>query len=1622
MLNSTSVCCLSWSVVVVVVLVSVSVQSTMSQQPTPFPCTATQDTILRHYSSAGVTVPTDHVSLSKIRCYKPSCKNFLNEHAGNRVPVLPKYAGVIDYDTLSSAAANSYSGGGGHSYSGGDSRDPSLSPERSGPTRGARSTDVSAPTVKKEKEKKKRRSSDEKDKKNDKKKKRSSRNEDEEEERLIQRDAADLPRHKRDSAEKSKVTSAADGAKKKKKVVVVDPKEDSPSEAEEVSGSDDDSDDDDDDNDEEEVEPGDYDFVDNDDRFEARRSHRDDPPIPTPLSSSIRRPHAHSSSSSRPVKGGEKNVNFSSSTKKGSSVPSKLSQTSSTVRVTELRSAEIAEFIAPGAYDEWSQSVPQYVGSIPLDHTPAPDDEDWYVTPEDCITTYHPGGECRILPYYGCPMARRNKEFITALAERNNLYPNDPGVLSMLVRIVMEVRTLQAVVDTLSTDVKKYHNAEKGTLLAVSVGDSWTSHEARMERLNYSLDWENSHFAIEECRRVLMTFARVTYSVLWVHYSANKVTLYGIDEEIFPDAAKQASSSSSGEGPAVDNDDSTGGGRGGRGGGSSGRGGRGGRGKGGKGQDPPGPTAPGGARGRGRNNKRGGGASEQLTGVVSQVKGSQVTVWQPPSLSYPAGWVTEFNRITTMTHSTLLFRVLSPIIKDPIWLYSLTDPKVLAIRAFMEKYGAYDCGRTHHLLATERLVLRQLCPARQQDYFIRMDHTIITVRDVQEQYMIVCPICTIPYSLHAPRKSCELHQDQIIKLPKAVKSSAPLCSHCGLRVSAHKGSMPSMNMSHLPVTTMSTLLPPLSAYTLRGDRSASDPGRLVTSLRSHSRTTATLVRVDPRIAPRPSLQQQDGLQVCTMTLSVLTDGSATFCTKEAAVERVLADVELIRLYTQLDGITDEWSIEEYLDDAFEDDAESSIELAVLQATLVSSQLEAKVVPVASEEPVWQGLDEAITLSLQHRYIVKEFVSPSGISLSDYTKEHDVWRVLTPLPSPAFCYELIQHELLPNYGVLSDMGECEPELNETCEMMPSSSSSSSSSSSNAGLYPCNFYVEEILTPGSTSRYNCMGCGNKVALGRHPRRPTQETDIDRVNRDYVNSIRRYKMPSQSEFPQFRDGNDPTLHVEAVNDKMKLWDVPEVKKNAIFAGTLPLVTKRWWDKVCEDENLTWEELMEMFVEHTQHHLRPEKLRDELDGLKQKPMQTVSNYCSKYRYLATQLKVPANDKAHIDRMVRNLLHNVRSSMRMAYATQRQISASAGTPLPLEQQYPTFDIAEQLAMTAEHAIAMNNSNQKEADSLPRERRGNRARARTRGVKGDEDSSTAAQDDDHQESSVAAARRLEMDVKTNAPKQAGNKKAPKRKAPDDKKARAPSAGADRREFTIPPIRYYNDNKAAHKCGLCNNVGHHVQECKKNLKKCSQCGKPGHMLVKCADWIAKLKEKFQKRAKSSRIRFWDGSAYAGGSLFVTLRMQGELKSLTHVLADSGAEFTFISKEVAEASGKTIRPPPAGEPQELAGASRDFQGVKRIGYIYLVLTVHFPVHMHLSPVQFTKKCEVVNCEEDCVLGMDTLPTLFPDDLSLQTTKGFSPITKPPTNVVFLDDENDDEGDDDAAGSSDAATTSD
>jgi hypothetical protein len=92
-----------------------------------------------------------------------------------------------------------------------------------------------------------------------------------------------------------------------------------------------------------------------------------------------------------------------------------------------------------------------------------------------------------------------------------------------------------------------------------------------------------------------------------------------------------------------------------------------------------------------------------------------------------------------------------------------------------------------------------------------------------------------------------------------------------------------------------------------------------------------------------------------------------------------------------------------------------------------------------------------------------------------------------------------------------------------------------------------------------------------------------------------------------------------------------------------------------------------------------------------------------------------------------------------------------------------------------------------------------------------------------------------------------------------------------------------------------------------------------------------------------------------------------------LTDTGADFSIIDKDLVKRLKLQITRVNDGTLIQLADKSK----VKRIGYVTMVLSFIKHGVKQQEKVRMKKRFEIMDCNQSMILGVDVIPTLFPND---------------------------------------------
>jgi hypothetical protein len=516
-------------------------------------------------------------------------------------------------------------------------------------------------------------------------------------------------------------------------------------------------------------------------------------------------------------------------------------------------------------------------------------------------------------------------------------------------------------------------------------------------------------------------------------------------------------------------------------------------------------------------------------------------------------------------------------------------------------------------------------------------------------------------------------------------------------------------------------------------------------------------------------------------------------------------------------------------------------------------------------------------------------------------------------------------------------------------------------------------------------------------------------------------RYKMPSQSEFPRFTDARarshgvsaDPLIFFQLFNRACEKLGVPLSRRVGAFIGALSDATQiEYVEKTLVPKKLTWDALQLAFTKRFTDKLLIDKLKTALEDCTQKASQSAAGYASDFQQLVTRLEYDPKSRPIIDQMERGFnaaivehLKQGRASAKTLYeCLQPDTAVNDSTPLvssvrlfARSQPFISLESLSDAAVEAEASLANSVSTRHSTQTRGRHPRSAVTHAATAGMeklKHVNDRTPPRKGNNHRnrKPKVAAvapapaesAKASKLEMTQRGPAHAGSRRQP---AKGGSGAKSNSYSRGRNTRGGPAGGSQSATGRPMKCFNCQAEGHSQVECKKNMDCCRLCKGKGHMFAQCS-----LYRPPTAKALTAAAVHVDSSP-----LTLTCTRLGSAP-LFNVLVDSGAQFSTISKRLVTQFHLPVSAIPASEVRSLGGAATSMQ-VPRIGTVTLAVTAHYPSGNDNAAVSFTKKFEIMDTEEDVLLGMEMWPVLFPRSTDVLACLGSpSSITSAPTQVRY------------------------
>ena len=477
-------------------------------------------------------------------------------------------------------------------------------------------------------------------------------------------------------------------------------------------------------------------------------------------------------------------------------------------------------------------------------------------------------------------------------------------------------------------------------------------------------------------------------------------------------------------------------------------------------------------------------------------------------------------------------------------------------------------------------------------------------------------------------------------------------------------------------------------------------------------------------------------------------------------------------------------------------------------------------------------------------------------------------------------------------------------------------------------------------------------------------------------------------QDNFPVFRCSKnktmaDPVIFLRDLDRAFTRYAVPAIYYEQILIGCMPNETcKQYVESNILRKGYTWTKSQALFIRRFMDPGTYESLHTKLTQLRQHS-KGGAEYCEEFMALAARLGYYEDNEVIIRMMEAGLNENIRRNIRLRVSLQSDLLNASVDPdddsALLSSQGIAHASLSALAddvIKAEQAlgVADRSSRQKSNSFTPRRhsffsRPSVAAAAPARPAAQAARKVRAPQGGRHKQQGARAAR-LELSADGRPFNATAN---PNRGGRGGGRGRGGRGGRGGR--TIHPSALTAAAPLSEVvCFKCGKKGHKANQCRQgtrtaNLETVSGDYLPLPLSASCV-------------TRNTARQLLVTSCALPGPAF------------SRILPDSGAQFSSISKKLADKYMLQIKPPAASEPTQLNGAT-SAMSVPRLGYVEIPVQVHFPLDSKRQAVSLdTKKFEVLEIKHDFILGIEVLRFLFPDDQLLAFAGPHSCITDAPS----------------------------
>ena len=487
--------------------------------------------------------------------------------------------------------------------------------------------------------------------------------------------------------------------------------------------------------------------------------------------------------------------------------------------------------------------------------------------------------------------------------------------------------------------------------------------------------------------------------------------------------------------------------------------------------------------------------------------------------------------------------------------------------------------------------------------------------------------------------------------------------------------------------------------------------------------------------------------------------------------------------------------------------------------------------------------------------------------------------------------------------------------------------------------------------------------------------------------------FRLPSQDNFPIFKDPDDkqmhdPRLFFRKLDRALGLHMVPRILWERVLVSCVQQdLDQQYVEESFVDKMMEWKDVQQLFTDYFIDPALEHDLDVELQDCTQDMKERVHEYTERFQSLLTRLNYKPNEPLIIVMCERGLIPRIRDELQKVKAQKTLLTGIKFKFKTLQQLYEAAATIE-LGLTTMHgrkhrASTKSNSGHKDRKRFEKKPRVNNIQAATSSSLSTTSSSTAAG------KVVPQVNKLEVNI-DGVPVNVNKKKSKSKRTRHVHRASEDIQSNDRGGYS-----FNHRGRTSHFRGRVreNTNNNNINNNTNNSKyapfngKCFVCGMVGHRQVNCPS----RNEVNHFKVENDNIPTINTVApqFLRRQMFITSSL---IPGIHASLNDTGAQLSGISLSLVKKNRIFVHKPRTGEPKYLRMVDKGIT-VPRIGYVNIPITVEFKGGAERIPYRCTKQFEVLNMDYPFILGVDILPSIFPNDDIMNYLLLPSRITTPP-----------------------------